>query len=125
MQFARSFGNVVFADCRFVNANVAFTEFNFDCEVTGSTFEVEGTRHLTNVIIAGKSCGDLRLLNNQIHATGVQRIFDTYSDIHSQKHGSEGNLIVQGNKIETQKGVQVFTFPRANHVTVENNTVRQ
>jgi hypothetical protein len=125
MQFARSFGGVVFRDCRFINANVAFTEFNFDCEVTGSIFEIQGTRHLTNVIVAGKSCGDLRFLNNRIQASGVERIFDTYSDIHSQKHGSEGDVIVQGNKIETQKGVHVFTFPRAKHVTVENNTVMQ
>lgn len=125
MQFARSFGNVVFADCRFTDANVAFTEFNFNCEVTGSTFEVTGTRHLTNVVVAGKSCGDLRFLNNRIHATSVERIFDTYSDIHSQKHGSEGDVVVQGNTIETQKGVHVFTFPRAKHVTVENNTVVQ
>lgn len=125
MQFARSFGGVLFSECRFIDANVAFTEFNFDCEVRDSTFEINGTRQLTQAIIAGKSCGDLRFLNNVIRASGVKTIFDTYSDIHSQKHRGEGDIVVQGNSIHTQKNVRVFTFPRARHVKLEHNTVSQ
>ena len=125
MQFARSFGNVVFSECQFVNANVAFTEFNFDCTVTNCTFEITGSSDLTNVIIAGKSCGDLRLVDNRIRAVGVKTIFDTYSDIHSQKHGSEGGVLVRGNTIETTPDVRVFTFPRSPHVELADNHVTE
>jgi hypothetical protein len=125
MQFARSFGGVVFSECHFVDANVAFTEFSFDCAVTGCTFEVKGSPGLPNVIVAGVSCGDLRFIDNQIRAQGVKTIFDTYSDIHSQKHGSEGGVIVRRNTIATQKGVRVFTFPEAGSVTLENNQVTE
>ncbi|HYP15659.1 MAG TPA: hypothetical protein VEQ65_00500, partial [Opitutus sp.] len=93
MQFARSFGSVVFADCSFTDTNVVFTEFNFDCEVTRCTFDVTGTRALTSAIVAGKSCGDLRFIDNRIRATGVPTIVDTVSDIHSQKHGGEGEVL--------------------------------
>jgi hypothetical protein len=123
MQFARSFGSVVFSQCRFTDANVAFTEFAFDCTVTDCDFDVTGTKQLNNVIIAGKSCGDLRFFENRIRATGVATIFDTYSDIHSQKHGSEGDIIVRDTKIETENKVRVFTFPKAAHVKLERNTI--
>jgi hypothetical protein len=125
MQFARSFGGVRFEDCRFVDTNVAFTEFNFDCEVTQCTFEVNGSRALTQAVIAGKSCGGLRFIGNRIQAGDVLTIFDTYSDIHSPKHGSEGEVVVRDNIITTDKGVRVFTFPRATHIQLENNSVTQ
>lgn len=123
MQFARSFGGVVFAGCTFDDANAAFTEFNFDCEVSRCTFEVEGTRHLTNVIVAGKSCGDLRILDNRIRARGVQVVFDTHSDIQSQKHGSEGDFIVRGNAILTENVPRLFTHPRFDRLLLEDNRI--
>lgn len=108
MQFARSFGNVVFSECTFTDTNAAFTEFNFDCEVIRCTFEVRGTRALTNVIIAGKSCGNLRFIANRIRASDVTFVFDSVSDIHSQKHGSEGGVVVRENVIETTRVSQIF-----------------
>ncbi len=108
MQFARSFGGVRFSECTFRDTNASFTEFNFDCEVSGSTFEIHGTKALTNAIIAGKSCGDLRFLDNQIRATGVAWIIDTVSDIHSQKHGGEGGVVIRGNTIEATNLGGVF-----------------
>jgi hypothetical protein len=124
MQFARSFGGVRFTDCNFRNANAAFTEFSFDAVVENSTFEIRGTRQLTNVIIAGNSCGDLRFINNRIRARDVAMVFDTISDIHSQKHGSEGGIVVRDNLIECPRDVRVFSFPKSDRITLENNRVQ-
>lgn len=125
MQFARSFGNVVFTGCTFVNANVAFTEFNFDCEVTRCRFDVTGGHGLNSVVIAGKSCGNLRFIDNQIRATKVAAIFDAHSDIQSQKHGSEGSVLIRGNTIETTAGLQVFPSTKSEQFAVEDNRVIQ
>jgi hypothetical protein len=123
MQFARSFGNVVFADCTFTDTNAAFTEFNFDCEVTRCTFEVRGSPALTNIIIAGKSCGDLRFIENRIEATNVAAVFDTVSDIHSQKHGSEGGVVVRGNVIETTQVGRVFPPAPPGRFVLSDNVI--
>jgi hypothetical protein len=125
MQFARSFGNVVFTGCTFSNSNVAFTEFNFDCEVTRCRFDVVGGHGLNSVVIAGKSCGNLRFIDNQIRATKVTAIFDTHSDIQSQKHGSEGDVLIRGNTIETTAGLQVFPSTKSERFAVEDNRVIQ
>lgn len=108
MQFARSFGDVVFDECTFTDTNAAFTEFNFDCEVTRCTFEVRGSPALTSVIIAGKSCGDLRFIENRIRASDLPVVFDAVSDIHSQKHGSEGSVTVRGNVIDATRVGRIF-----------------
>ncbi len=123
MQMARSFGGIVFSGCTFKNTNVAFTEFNFDAEVSNCTFEVQGTRALGHVIIAGKSCGDLRFFNNRITASGVTAIFDTVMDIHSQKHGSEGDVIVRDNTITVSPGVRVWPVPRPARFLASENRV--
>jgi len=125
MQFARSFGNVVFTGCTFANANVAFTEFNFDCEVTRCHFDVTGGHGLNSVVIAGKSCGNLRFIDNRIRAANVAAIFDTHSDIQSQKHGSEGDVLIRGNTIETTPGLQVFPPAKSERFAVEDNRVIQ
>ncbi len=123
MQFARSFGDVVFSGCTFVDTNVAFTEFAFDCEVTRCTFQVRGGPDLTSVVIAGKSCGDVRILDNEIHASGVRAVFDGWSDIQSQKHGGGGETVVRGNSIETDHGTHVFTLPPSAGLAIEDNRV--
>lgn len=123
MQMARSFGNTVFSECTFKDTNVAFTEFAFAGEVVGCTFEVEGTRSLAHVIIAGKSCGDLRFLNNRIRASGVKAIFDTVMDIHSQKHGSEGDMVARGNIIEAASNVRIWPVPKPPQFSFANNQV--
>lgn len=125
MQMARSFGNTVFSECTFKDTNVAFTEFAFAGEVVGCTFQVEGTRALAHVIIAGKSCGDLRFLNNRIQASGVAAIFDTVMDIHSHKHGSEGDMVAQGNIIEAGSDVRIWPVPKPARFSVLENTVRK
>lgn len=121
MQFARSFGDVSFTDCTFTDANVAFTEFNFGCQVVRCTFEVRGGPNLNNVIIAGKSCGDLEFLDNHIQATNVATVFDTASDIQSQKHASEGAVLVRGNTIETSNVPALFAPARPARFTIEAN----
>lgn len=123
MQIARSFGSVVFSGCTFLNSNVAFTEFNFDCEVTRCRFDVTGSHGLTAVVITGKSCGNLRFIDNQIRATKVAAIFDTHLDIQSQKHGSEGDILVRGNVIETTPGLQVFPATKSDRFIAEDNRV--
>lgn len=100
MQFARSFGGVRFHDCSFVNTHIAFTEFNFDCEVSHSRFDLTGNAGLGSVIVAGKSCGDLRFVNNRIHAPGMTSVFDTVSDLHSPKHPGDGEILIRENTIE-------------------------
>jgi hypothetical protein len=123
MQFARSFGNVTFAGCHFIDANVAFTEFNFDCEVSRCTFDVKGSKDLTSVIIAGKSCGGLRFLDNRIRATGIASVFDTQIDIHSQKHAGDGDILVRGNTIEAIEVEQILPLAGAERLAIEANEV--
>jgi hypothetical protein len=121
MQFARSFGGVTFDGCTFSDTNVAFTEFNFGCRVTGCTFDVHGGPALHNVIIAGKSCGDLRFLDNRIRARGVTAVFDAQSDIQSQKHGDGGDVIVRGNTIEAIGVAHVFHAGATGHFALSEN----
>jgi hypothetical protein len=123
MQFARSFGNVTFSECQFLDTNVAFTEFNFECEVAHCTFEVTGDANLKNVIVAGISCGGLRFTDNQIRATHVTSIFDTVSDIHSQKHAGEGGVTIAGNVIQTDRPEHIFPQPQAKRFAIADNQV--
>ncbi|HWA84640.1 MAG TPA: hypothetical protein VG710_00340 [Opitutus sp.] len=123
MQFARSFGGVVFDRCEFIDAGVAFTEFNFDCEVKDCRFDVHGNAALTSVIVAGKSCGDLRFFDNRIKATGVRAIFDSQSDIQSQKHGGDGPIVVGRNTVDTVGNVR-FYYPTRQRFSVEANQDR-
>ncbi len=111
MQFARSFAGVVFNECRFENTNVSFTEFNFDCEVVNSEFEVIGSRALSNVVIVGKSCGDLRIHHNVIRARNVECVFDAHMDIQSFKRSGPRLLVIRDNRIETDAR-QVFRLGR-------------
>lgn len=123
MQFARSFGGVVFSGCTFTDANVAFTEFNFDCEVVRCTFEVTGGAGLSNVIIAGKSCGDLRFRENRIRATNVATVIDTHADIQSHRHPGDGGILVRENVIETQNVDHLFTVPKLDRLELRDNRV--
>lgn len=123
MQFARSFGGVVFSGCTFTDANVAFTEFNFDCEVVRCSFEITGGAALTNVIIAGKSCGDLRFIENRIRAANVAAVIDTHADIQSHRHPGEGDILVRGNVIETENVPRLFTVPKLDRLELRDNTL--
>jgi len=125
MQMARSFGDIVFSACTFKDTNVAFTEFNFRGEVSDCTFEIEGTAALTNVVIVGKSCGDLRVVDNRIRAQGVKTVFDTVSDIHSQKHGGEGDVVIRHNRIEVRDVGRVFPLPHSHRLSLADNQVVQ
>lgn len=123
MQFARSFGGVTFADCHFIDANAAFTEFNFDCEVTRCTFDVKGSEELTTVIVAGKSCGGLRFTDNRIRAIGVAAIFDNSRDIQAQKQSGDGGILIRGNIIQTSKVSRVFPLAKSERFAIEDNSV--
>ena len=125
MQMARSFGSVLFLECAFTDTNVAFTEFNFDCEVRDCVLNVTGNAALPNVIIAGKSCGDLRFIGNRIRAMGVASVFDAVSDIHSQKHGSEGGVLVRDNHIMVNDGAAVFPPAPPGRFEIAGNRVER
>jgi hypothetical protein len=125
MQFARSFGNAVFEDCTFVDTNVAFTEFNFDCAVSGSRFDVTGTGALRNAIIVGKSCDGLRVVDNRIRARGVAAVFDGLMDIQSYRHGGGRPGVIERNVIEVSPGTRVFGLAAAQRITREANTVTE
>ncbi len=122
MQFARSFGGVTFDACTFFDANVAFTEFNFDCAVTNCVFDFHGPSPAA-VIIMGKSGGDFRILDNRIKAENVAVVFDSQSDIQSQKHRGEGDFVLRGNTITTTGKTQVFHFNSDLSITLSNNQV--
>ncbi len=107
MQFARSFGEVSFDDCSFEDANVAFTEFAFDCEVRNCRFNFHGPTPEA-VVILGKSGGDFRITHNQIHAENAGFIFDSHLDIQSQKHRGEGGFVIRDNTVAATGKTQVF-----------------
>lgn len=107
MQFARSFGGAIFDSCTFEDATVAFTEFSFDCEVTGCVLNFHGPNPEA-VIVVGKSGGDFRITHNQIRAENSAFIFDSQFDIQSQRHGGEGRLVIRDNIIESVGKTQVF-----------------
>lgn len=113
MQFARSFGGVSFADCEFIDTNVAFTEFNFDCEVVRCGFSVAGNANLRNVVIAGGSCNDLRFRDNRIRARDLAVVFETVADIHSARRKRDGTVEIRGNSIEIAHVDRVFDHAAA------------
>ena len=70
MQFARSFGDIAFERCTFVATNVVFSEFCFAGTLRQSQLQVPAS--LGSAIIIGRSCGDLRVEDNQIVVTGAE-----------------------------------------------------
>lgn len=124
MQFARSFGGVVFEDCRFIDSNAAFTEFNFDCAVLRCTFDVTGSADLPNVILIGKSCDDLRVIGNTIKARQIAAIFDARTDIQSFKRRGGRPVILRDNLIEVHAVKRIFDFDRTVAPVVEGNSIR-
>ncbi len=98
MQFARSFGNITFADCTFAATNVVFSEFCFAGVVERCTLAVPAA--LGRAVIVGRSCGDLRIENNRIIVSGgALTVFDAPCDIHSQKLDAPGRLVLRNNRI--------------------------
>lgn len=124
IQFARSFGGAVFEDCRFINTNAAFTEFNFDCAVTRCTFDVAGGPGLQSVIIAGKSCNDLRIIGNTIRARDLAVIFDAKTDIQSFKVRGTGVFILRDNLIEANGVRRIYDLVESVASVVAGNTIR-
>lgn len=122
MQFARSFGGVVFSDCVFTDANVGFTEFNFDCEVRDSVFLFRGGWP-SAVVVVGKSCGDLRILENRIYAENAAAIFSGHLDIQSQKLNADGDTLIGNNTIQVVGNTPVFSFPASRPPLLIGNRV--
>ncbi|MBK8475063.1 MAG: hypothetical protein IPL39_01790 [Opitutaceae bacterium] len=122
MQFARSFGGVVFSDCVFADANVGFTEFNFDCEVRDSVFLFHGAWPPA-VVVVGKSCGDLRILENRIFAVNAAAIFSGHQDIQSQKLNAEGDTLIGNNTIQVMGSTPVYVFPASRPPLLIGNRV--
>lgn len=122
MQFARSFGGIVFDACTFENANVAFTEFNFDCEVTNCDFDFHGPSPEA-VIIVGKSGGNYRITNNRIRSENAAFVFDSHLDIQSHKHRGEGPLVIRDNTVSTTSRTQVFRLQSSLPWDLGSNTI--
>jgi len=122
MQFARSFGGVTFDSCTFNDANVAFTEFSFDCSVTNSVFAFHGPSPEA-VITVGKSGGNFRLTKNRIQSENAAVVFDSHLDIQSQKHGGEGNLVIRDNLIAARGKTQVFRLESRRPADLAGNVV--
>jgi hypothetical protein len=123
MQFARSFGDVSFNDCHFINADAAFTEFCFNCSVTDSSFDVSGRPRFRDVIIMGGSCGNIRLVGNTIQARAVDAVFDSRTDIQSYKHRSEGDFVVSDNRVVAEDTGAIFLLDSRAPVTLRGNQV--
>ena len=123
MQFARSFGSVAFEECHFIDTNVAFTEFNFDCAVTRCSFDIVGGGALKNAIIVGKSCDDIRVAGNTIKARDLATIFDARTDIQSFHRRGRGAVVLRDNIIETSAVGRIFDLESAVAPLVMGNTV--
>jgi hypothetical protein len=123
MQFARSFGDVTFNECHFVNADAAFTEFSFNCSVVDSTFEMSGRPRFKDVVIVGWSCGDIRLVRDTIRARGVDAVFDARSDIQSARHRSEGEMLIADCTVEAEDTGTVFLLDSRAPVKLSGNSV--
>lgn len=124
MQFARSFGGVEFSNCKFTDTNVAFTEFNFDCAVTGCTFAVKGGAELQTAIIVGKSCNNLRLTGNTIRGENLAAIFDSHTDIQSFKLRGAGAIVLNDNVVETVGVKRIFNLEPGDFASRNNNSIR-
>jgi hypothetical protein len=123
MQFARSFGDVAFNECHFVNADAAFTEFSFNCSVADSTFEMSGRPRFKDVVIVGWSCGNVRLVRDKITARGVDAVFDARSDIQSARHRSEGEMLITDCAVQADDTSAVFLLDSRAPVKMSGNTV--
>lgn len=123
MQFARSFGDVSFDQCHFVDADAAFTEFCFNCSVTNSSFEMSGRPRFRDVILIGWSCGNIRIAGNSIKAQGVETIFDARTDIQSPRHRSEGAVVVSDNAVSASDTGCIFAFDQRTPVDAKRNSV--
>ncbi len=122
MQFARSFGGVVFSGCVFADANVGFTEFNFDCEVRDSVFLFRGGWPPA-VVVVGKSCGDLRIIENRIFADHAAAVFSGHQDIQSQKINADGYTLIGNNTIQVVGNTPVFSFPASRPPLLTGNHI--
>jgi hypothetical protein len=122
-QFARSFGDVAFSECRFVDCDAAFTEFCFNGSVAHSSFEVAGAPRFRDVIILGSSCGNIRIEGNTIMARSVDSVFDAQTDIKSFRHRGDGDFVVSDNRVETEDVGTVFMLDSRVPVTLERNEV--
>lgn len=122
MQFARSFGGATFDACTFLDANVAFTEFCFDCSVINCVFDFHGPSPAA-VVIVGKSGGDFRILDNRIKSTNAAAVFDSKQDIQSQKHRGEGDFVIRGNTIATIGKAQIFRLNSELSPILNNNQI--
>jgi hypothetical protein len=123
MQFARSFGDVTFNQCHFVNADAAFTEFSFNCSVVDSTFDMSGSPRFKDVVIVGWSCGSVRLMRDTIRARGVDAVFDARSDIQSARHRSEGEMLIADCTVVAEDTGAVFLLDARAPVKISGNSV--
>ncbi|MBK8475663.1 MAG: hypothetical protein IPL39_04965 [Opitutaceae bacterium] len=122
MQFARSFGDISFTDCMFIATNVVFSEFCFSATLQDSRLQVPSA--LGSAIIVGRSCGDLRITDNQIVVTGgTLTIFDAPTDIRSQKLDAPGRLVIHDNRIVAPGKPRVFFLHADRPADISGNTL--
>jgi hypothetical protein len=107
MQFARSFGDITFDNCTFVSTNVVFSEFSFGGALQHS--RIQTPARLGSAVIVGRSCGDLRIEDNEIVVLGGPlTVFDATSDIQTQKLDAPGRLVIRDNRITAPTKPRVF-----------------
>ncbi len=124
MQFARSFGDIVFERCTFVATNVVFSEFTFDATLRDSDIQVSTT--LGSAIIVGRSGGDYRIEGNRIVITGGPlTVFDATTDIASQKLDAAGPLVLRNNRITAPANARprLFLLRHERPAEVSGNTL--
>ncbi|HLP07390.1 MAG TPA: hypothetical protein VK178_04430 [Opitutaceae bacterium] len=122
MQFARSFGDITFENCTFVATNVVFSEFCFGGTLRRSRLQTPAT--LGSAVIVGRSCGDLRIEENEIVVPGGPlTVFDATSDIHSQKLDSPGRLVIRSNRVVAPAKPRLFLLRHDRPAQIEGNTL--
>ena len=122
MQFARSFGAIVFESCTFVGTNVVFSEFSFAATLRDSDLQVPAV--LGSAIIVGRSGGDYRITGNRIVLTGGPvTVFDATTDIGSQKLDAVGPLIIRDNRIIAPAEPRLFLLRSDRAAEISGNTL--
>lgn len=122
MQFARSFGDIGFDFCTFVATNVVFSEFCFNGRVEHCQLQTPPV--LGSAVIVGRSCGNLRIEGNRIVVpAGEITVFDTTTDIQSQKLDAPGRLVIYGNTVVTATRPRLFLLRGGRDAEIAENTL--
>jgi len=109
-QPARSFAEMSFRDCEFIQSTVGFTEFCKNCEIIGCNFSAfrlndeddQDPRYQytdTPAISLGWTTSNIRIERNTIHGDNVSVLIDTFPDINGYRAAWRGAMTIKDNHL--------------------------